>query len=172
MIAKLLPIILLLVGAGAGAGAGLFLRPAPEPVEMSEGETEAALKKEEKAEKKPEEKAEDAEEGPPTSEYAKINNQFVIPIVNASEVSALVVMSISVEVAVGQKSVVFQHEPKLRDKFLQELFNHANRGGFEGEFTKLANMNVLRRALYEVAYSQLGDIVKDVLILELARQDF
>lgn len=164
MIKKLLPIILLIVGAGAGVGAGLFLRPAPEVV--AEGDMEK------KEEKKAKEAKQDEPDGPPASEYVKINNQFVVPIVDESEVSALVVMSISIEVEVGQKAAVYQHEPKLRDSFLQVLFNHANLGGFDGEFTNLENMANLRRALWEVAHRDLGEVAKDVLILELARQDF
>lgn len=167
---KLLPIILLLVGTGAGVGAGVFLRPAPEPVEAiaADGQVEAK-EKETKAKASSEE---DEAEGPPEREYAKLNNQFVIPLVEKSEVSALVVMSLSIEVEFGHKDVIFQKEPKLRDSFLQVMFDHANMGGFDGAFTTNENLEILRTALREVAERDAGEHVTDVLILEIARQDY
>ena len=56
---------------------------------------------------------------------------------------------------------------------LQVLCDHANIGGFDGAFTEAKMLNVLRSALREVAQRDLGsDVVNDVLILEIARQDY
>jgi flagellar protein FliL len=161
MIKKILPLVLLLVGAGAGVGAGMFLRPAPEisPDEASEDEV--------KIEKKNAEKEPDAD-----NEYVKMNNQFVVPVVKGDKVEALVVLSLSLEVPAGQKDSFYAREPKLRDSFLQVLFDHANIGGFDGAFTNANNLDVLRRALREIARKDMGDRVKDVLIVEIARQDY
>lgn len=148
MIKKLLPLILGLIGLGAGIGAGVFLRHAPE----AEAEMVEAEQKE-----------------PP--EYVKLNNQFVIPVVEAGEVAALVVISLSLEVKAGGTDLVFKREPKLRDVFLQVLFDHANAGGFRGSFTDGSNLVVLRQALKEVAFQVLGDTVTDVLIVDIGRQD-
>ncbi len=61
----------------------------------------------------------------------------------------------------------------MRDSFLQVLFDHANAGGFDGAFTEAGAMDQLRGALREVAQRDLGEeLVKDVLILEIARQDY
>lgn len=148
MIKKLLPLLLGLIGLGIGIGAGVFLRhPAEEPAEMAATEPET----------------------PP--EYVKLNNQFVIPVVEAGQVSALVVLSLSLEVTTGSSETVFDREPKLRDVFLQVLFDHANAGGFRGSFTDASNLVVLRQALKEVAMQVMGDMVKDVLITDIARQD-
>lgn len=150
MIAKILPILLVLIGLGAGLGAGLFLRPASEPVEVKE---------------------EKSEEAPAISEFVKLNNQFVIPVVEQGRVSALVIISLSVEVTLGATEAVFTQEPKLRDAMLQIMFDHANAGGFKGVFTDGANLIVLRRALTESAQKIMGDVIKDVLISDLSRQD-
>lgn len=158
---KLLPLILLLVGSGAGVGAGVFLRPPP--IEMTE---EQIVQQHEEQETKAEEtKA-------ANFEYFKMNNQFVVPIVAKGQVSALVVLSLSLEVPVGGKDAVFAREPKLRDAFLQVMFDHANLGGFKGEFTSASNLDVLRNALREVAHKHMADGVTDVLIMEIARQDY
>ena len=146
----ILPLILGLIGLGAGVGAGVFLRPAPD----AEGHTEMT-------------KAEP--EVPP--EYVKLNNQFVIPVVQDGQVAALVVLSLSLEVTPGNTETVFATEPKLRDVFLQVLFDHANAGGFKGSFTDASNLVVLRQALKEVAMQVLGEVVRDVLIVDIARQD-
>lgn len=157
MLKLLLPVVLLAIGLGAGVFAGKALRPAPEP-------TEAAVE-----EKAPEiAQKEDNQD----KEYAKLNNQFVIPLVENGSVSALVVMALSIEVTAGQRDLVFAHEPKIRDSFLQVMFDHANIGGFRGDFTRNENLAVLRRSLKDVATRDLGKAVTDVLILEIARQDY
>ena len=148
MIRKLFPLILGLAGLGTGIGAGVFLRQAPQ-------EHAATADAEPKV--------------PP--EYVKLNNQFVIPVVESGQVAALVVVSLSLEVTAGSTETVFAREPKLRDVFLQVLFDHANAGGFRGSFTDGSNLIVLRQALKEVAMQVLGDMVSDVLIVDIARQD-
>lgn len=164
---KLLPILLALIGLGAGVGAGIALKPAPvEVVEINPcGETQQVVSDGHS------EEAMAAEEGAPTSEFVKLNNQFVVPIVSDDRIVAMVVMSLSVEVGAGQKEIVYAREPKLRDAFLQVLFDHANIGGFRGAFTNSNNMDVLRNALNETARKTMGDVITDVLILDIARQD-
>lgn len=173
MMKLLIPIVLLLVGVGGGVGAGLFLKPpaaeelaetdlvCPEPAEMAEHGAE-----DDHAEDPAEE-----EEGPSQHDYAKLNNQFVIPVVEEGLVAALVVMSLSIEVDTGQSEQVYSHEPKLRDSFLQVLFDHANTGGFSGSFTSTSNMRSLRDGLRENAQRIVGEVVHDVLIVEIVRQD-
>lgn len=163
MIKKLLPILLLLIGTGGGVGAGLFLRPPPAEPEI---EVEADASEAEADSKTAEEKA------PADREYVKLSNQFVIPIVDRDAVQALVVLALSIEVTIGAKDTVFLREPKLRDSFLQVLFDHANLGGFDGAFTSANNLGVLRAALLEVAQKDLGSIVTDVLISDIGRQDY
>ena len=86
-------------------------------------------------------------------------------------VEALVVASLSIEVSSGGSQAGYEREPKLRDVFLQVMFDHANIGGFEGAFTAGERMDILRSALLDAARSVLGADVKDVLITEIARQD-
>ena len=101
-----------------------------------------------------------------------MSNQFVVPVVDHDKVTALVVLSLSIEVSLGQKEAVYAKEPKIRDSFLQVLFDHANIGGFDGAFTNANNLDVLRGALREIAQKDVGDQVIDVLIVEIARQDY
>ena len=146
---KLLPLLLALIGLACGVGAGLMLRPHEEP----------------QSDETPEEAA------PQDREYVKLPNQFVVPVLQDGRVSAMVVMALSLEVSAGQSEAVFSREPKIRDAFLQVLFDHANSGGFRGSFTDGSNLILLRRSLHEAARETLGDIVSDVLITEIGRQD-
>lgn len=143
----LVPLLIGVLGLPLGAGAGYFLRPATAP------------------EDKP------AEESAAPREYVELSNQFVVPILVEGVVAGLVVLSLSLEVEQGQTAAVFQHEPKLRDVFLQAMFAHANAGGFRGSFTDSAALAPLRQALFEAASGVLPDIVTDVLINDIVRQD-
>ena len=160
---KLIPIIMVVLGVSAGAGAGLMLRPTAEEHEAALGPCGDVSANMEKAEKEEKESS--------TREYVKLNNQFVVPVVAASKVDALIVVSLSVEVSAGRKEEIYAREPKLRDAFLQVFFDHANTGGFKGTFTNSNNMDVLRRALLETAHDVAADLVTDVLIMDIARQD-
>lgn len=157
MLKKILPVLMALIGVAIGGGAGIFLRPAEE---VAEGETTEKAKAE-----TPEETAE------PTVDYVKMPNQFIVPVVLNGKVTSVVVLSLTLEVKAGTNDAVMAKEPKLRDAFLQMLFDHANAGGFRGSFTEAANLNPLRKALFEIAQTTLPDIVTDVLIAEISRQD-
>lgn len=144
----LLPIILALAGLVAGAGAGFLLRPLPPESEQS---TTTA---------------------PQTDpEFFRLNNQFIVPVVEGGQVSAMVILSLSLELGTGGGGDIFRHEPKLRDAFLRVLFDHANSGGFSGVFTDNATVLLLRRALLEAAHTVVGAGVRNVLITDLVRQD-
>lgn len=167
MLSKLLPVLLALIGLGAGVGAGLALRPAHETVEINpcgepagEDHAEADLPGGTHAE-------------PPDgkSDFIKMNNQFVVPVVKDGRVDSLVVMSLSLELKTGTSEAFYQREPKLRDAFLQVLFDHANAGGFNGVFTDSSKLTVLRAALHEVAVKSIGPSILDVLVTDIVRQD-
>ena len=80
-------------------------------------------------------------------------------------------MSLSVEVTSGGQELIYEREPKLRDAFLQVLFDHANAGGFDGTFTNGRNMTILRDSLKEIAVTTLGSVITDVLVIDVVRQD-
>ncbi len=168
---KIFAILLALIGLGGGVGAGLLLRPVPQEIveinpcgEMDISEQPAMSTHADS------EEGEAAEESA-DSDYVKMNNQFVVPVVSESKVGALVVLSLSLELAQGGSEVFYQREPKLRDAFLQILFDHANAGGFDGVFTDGSKLDALRHALLEIAIRTMGDSVKDVLVTDILRQD-
>jgi hypothetical protein len=185
MMRVLLPVLLLLIGVGGGVGAGFMLAseeetPAPEEI-VAEGEdAEAEDPGAEDERDEAEAEADEYESGDPPrveasgegTEFVRLNNQFVVPIVRDGSVRSLVVMGLTIEVTTGLNSEVFNQEPRLRDSFLRVLFAHANAGGFDGVFTEAAAMAPLREGLREAAQSILGrGNAFDVLITDIVRQD-
>lgn len=175
---KLLPVILILLGAGGGVGAGIALKPAPEVVEGAEGESAEA-------------ECDPYEDGhcgdgagyamsaevpvalpdPDVNwEYVKLAKQFVVPVIKKERVSALVVVTISIETVEGTSGEVLAKQPRIRDAFLQVLFAHANSGGFDGAFTTGQSMHDLRGSLREMARAIVGSDVNTVLIEEIVKQ--
>ncbi|WP_322891194.1 MULTISPECIES: flagellar basal body-associated protein FliL [unclassified Yoonia] len=165
MKAILIPAILALVGTGAGVGTGLMLRPEAEDAEAQASCTCSDLPAEGAVAATPEPDIGAARE------YARLNNQFIIPVVEDGRVAALVVLSLNLEVVPGAIENVFAAEPKLRDGFLQDMFDHANIGGFSGNFTEGTNMRALRNNLLRTAQGVIGNDVTDVLIMDIVRQD-
>lgn len=150
LIKKLLPVLLGLLGLGIGIGAGIFLRKPPEPAPVvAEAPLDPAL----------------------APEYVKLANQFIVPVMVKGKVGAMVILSLSLEVKPGSTAEVYNVEPKLRDVFLQVMFDHANSGGFSGSFTDGSNLLLLRKSLLEAAKAVLKDKVSDVLIIDIVRQD-
>lgn len=171
---KIVPLLMLLVGAGAGVGAGVYLRPEPEPIapEEAAAATEAETHATDETEETTEHKKDD---GLPIDgkEYIKLSNQFVVPIVEAERISSMVVMTLSVETKEGQGQLVFDIEPKIRDVFLRVLFDHATIGGFSGAFLNNENLDAVRTSLKDAARQNFGsDLISDILIFEIARQDY
>lgn len=165
MLSKLLPLIMALLGTALGAGAGHFLKP-PVVVETDDaGAADHAM-----AETAPDQH-DAAEEEAGTADYVKLNNQFVVPIIDDGRVGSLVILSLSLEVAQGATEAIYAMEPKLRDALLRVMWDHANTGGFNGAFTDSNSMAILHNALREAAIRVAGNLVSDVLIADLVRQD-
>ena len=182
-----IPLILAVVGLAGGTVAGHFLKPSPPPDEMEakgeKGDHKDMAKdghddKMEKEKTDSERYAQKAKESRPPipdqpidADYVKLSKQFVVPIVEGTEVGALIVMSMALEADLGISEVIFQYEPKLRDEFLQVLFKHARSGGFSGVFTAEQVMEDLRDSLLYAAQSVLGKQIRGVLVTDIVRQD-
>ena len=151
----ILPIILILLGSVLGAGTGIYMRLSSQPEDAMMMEKEAKGEDEEKI----------------TYDFVDLGKQFVVPVMDADSVTALVVLSIFVEVDPVAADKVRNNEPKIRDTVLQVLFRHAQSGGFEGAFTTGQPMRDLRMALSEAVTKIVGDGAKGVLVTDVVRQD-
>lgn len=174
MLKLLLPLLLLVAGTSAGIGAAILT--APEEETPSQEDTDHSNDThsdtghgEEKAEESGHNSGghgEAAEAG-----FVAFDHQFVVPIVQGDKVTSMVVLSLSLEAEPGLREAIHLRQPKLRDLFLRVLFDHANMGGFQGAFTRSGNLELLRTALREAAQKEMGAGIRDVLIVDIARQD-
>lgn len=169
MVKLLMPLVFLSAGLGVGVGAGVFLAPSDVPNEVAEVTEKSDASKTKDAKSKSYDTGKKDDDG--GYEYLKLTKQFVIPVVEDDQIAAMVTMSLSLEADPALTDLFYAIEPKLRDRFLQVLFDHANSGGFDGAFTQSGNLSVLRKALLEVARKDLGDDVSQVLIMSINRQD-
>jgi hypothetical protein len=182
----LMPLLIALLGLGAGVGAGLMLKPAAAPEETACAAPEPA------SEHDAAEAEEDAHVDPcapavpdpfapvpaaekkPAAElaYVPMDKPFVVPVFAGEKVTAMVVLSLSVETEAEAAHDVEAVEPRLRDSFLKVMFRHANSGGFDGSFTSGRKMDDLKSALLNAAREVMAETpVEEVLITEIARQE-
>lgn len=186
----LIPILLAIIGLAGGVAAGHFLKPPAEETAMASAEHGGAA---------PTAAGHDAPaadgHGDPNAsapaddghgipaagdhdpeeaakyDYVALDKQFIVPLVNANRVHAMIVVSLSLEAPTEGVEMIRKREPKLRDIFLQVLFRHAQSGGFDGVFTGGQVMSDLRAGLRDAARGVLGDAVNDVLVTDIVRQD-
>ncbi len=162
--AKILPLLLIIIGGAVGGGAGIFLKPAGDMSCEDGMESPECDENEKKEEVVVEEETEDVY-------YIAMKNQFVVPVIRDERVRSLVVLSLSLETTPENGETIFTREPKLRDVFLQVLFDHSHIGGFDGAFTESRRMSVLKAALLEAAQSVMGSTITDVIITDIVRQE-
>lgn len=160
MIKKLLPLISLVIGLGSGGAAALFLAPpAKDSMVTTDGSDSDA------------EYETELTESSGDTEIVSLPKQFVVPVMINSRVTAMVILTIALDVESGSGDYVRSIEPKLRDSFLEELFGLAALGGFEDDIISRQSMSLVRVALTKRAAEILDQKGVQVLITEMARHD-
>lgn len=158
----IIPAALAIVGLGGGVAGGMLLKPTPEPpVECLEDDPDCT----------PPEPMEEASTLQIDFEYIRLDGQFIVPVMESDRVRAMVVLSLTIEAEGGLESNITAIQPKIRDAFLQVLFDHAQSGGFDGPFTTGQPMRDLRSSLRARAQDLLGPKAKGVLVTDIIRQD-
>jgi hypothetical protein len=170
----LLPLLIALLGLAGGLAAGHVLRPSP----GQQAQTAEAGAAKETTAAATELRPETLPGAPPERydpkerrDYVPIDRQFLVPLVENDAVAAMMILSLTLEMEPGTRDAVFEREPKLRDRFLQVMFRHAQSGAFAGVFTAGPPMRDLRGSLLEAARGVLGPAVHDVLVTDILRQD-
>ncbi|MGY6549899.1 MAG: hypothetical protein ACXIU7_12990 [Roseinatronobacter sp.] len=147
----LIPLIMIILGGAIGAGAGYFMRA--------------------------EETPEASEQTPPPPRtnveltLLELPNQFVVPLIVDDRIDAMMVLRLAIEFDATHADVIDAHMLHLREVFLQQLFDHANNGGFSGTFTHQATLNRLRSSLRDATERITGvQGITRVLITDIARR--
>lgn len=152
----LFPLIFTVAGLGAGAAGGYLVPLDPETLPFLKKESASSIE------------MLDTEVIP--TQIVKLNNQFIVPVIEDDGESSLVIMSLSLEVTEETSGRVFDMEPRLRDGIMKVLFEHSSHGGFSGRYYTEDKMSVLRKYLLESAQDVIGDDVQRILITDLVRQ--
>jgi len=173
MIKKILGSALLIISVVGGAVAADFLKYRGSGDDMGHASAES---KDGKADKKNSKGKKDSSkddlsdlvDGP---SYLKFKRQFVVPILKGDEIEALVIMNLNFELGSDAPSNVYTYEPKLRDAIMRELLNLSDKGIFGEDFTTPQNYEILRSTLLEAGQQVVNEGIRDILILDIARQD-
>lgn len=104
-------------------------------------------------------------------DWYKFPNQFFVPILRNGTPTAVMVLSLTVEMPATSRSVIETQEHRLRDSLLNALMIEANTGGFDGNFTAEPAQQRLRAALLTAAQKTAGPAVKRILIEDIGRQE-
>lgn len=176
------PILLILVVIGGAVG-GDFLKTRANASHV-EAHADASSEPRKKAgqgdvsnkkKKEGHEKSGKQKEGLPytseTEQYLKFKRQFVVPVMLDGRIDALVIMNLNLVLGSDAPANAYSLEPKLRDALTRELLNLSNQGVFGEGLTSAKNYEVVRKTLLSASQSVMPDGVKDILILDIARQE-
>ncbi|SPJ24644.1 flagellar basal body-associated FliL family protein [Palleronia abyssalis] len=167
---KILPLIIALIGLGGGVGAGIALRPDPTSNLPDVASSEAPcgpVGTPDNAVTDPQPIVEEPAEGI----FFELGNQFVIPVLDAGRVDSLVVVSLTLEIAPEIEAAVAEREPRLRDRFLRVMLDHANTGGFDGAFTSNGAIDRLKKSLEQTAKTEVGTGFFGILLTDIGKQE-
>ncbi len=78
---------------------------------------------------------------------------------------------LAVDVEASAHDLAVTLEPRLRDAFLRELLKMSSTGAFARTYTEEWVIDELRRNLSAAARDYLGESLKEVLILDVIRQE-
>ncbi len=177
MLAKLLPLGLAAAGAGIGVGVGVLLAPDPEPVAQAGPGADAAgapaAVPAASGEAAPHSATAEGGHGEAGAQgtYVRFDQQFIVPVLSGGRVDSMVVLGLTLDVVPDAEEPARARQPRLRDRFLRVMLDHANTGGFSGAFTANGAVDRLRNDLLAAGRAEIGPGLNDVLILDINRRD-
>ena len=105
------------------------------------------------------------------SAYYKFSREFVVPIMRGGQVKSLVILHISLETDSSTAEALFSEEPKLRDNIMTTLIELSNDGRTLVEVTDVNNYETIRALILMNLKDAIDDGIKNVLIVDVAKQD-
>jgi hypothetical protein len=178
---KILFPLLMIVFVAGGAVAGDFVKNlGGDPSDFAVDKTKKEATKHGKSQKKDgHEKTSKAKKGGHGEEasasgktsYLKFDRQFVVPVMTRGKIDALVIMNLNLELDSNAPGNAYTLEPKLRDAITRELLGLSNDGVFGKDLTSAESYETLRRTLLLASKTVIPDGVRDILILDIARQE-
>lgn len=179
---QILLIVIVLVGALAGGAGGSFLKSRPaassdhapkESSHKSDGHGGGESAHEDKKAKKKSDGHGGGHDSSGSSDviYYKFSREFVVPILENDRVKSLVILNINLEAEESVSGKLFSMEPKLRDNIMTTLINLSNDGVTLEEITDVHSYETIRSTILENLNKVVSSGIKNVLILDVAKQD-
>lgn len=103
--------------------------------------------------------------------YYKFTREFVVPIIRDGRVSSLVILNLNLEADAAISQKLFEMEPKLRDNIMTTLITLSNDGTTFESMTDVANYESIRSLVLQNLQSVMSTGIRNVLIVDLAKQD-
>jgi len=165
--------IVAIIFVALGSLAGVMLKPAVEVAASTTGDANTGDYPAEKSATKKDAKKDDGYGGGSSSDsaYYKFSREFVVPIMRGGQVESLVILHISLETDQSTSDDLFSEEPKLRDNIMTTLIELSNDGRTLIELTDLSNYETMRSMILMNLQTSISDRIKNVLIVDVAKQD-
>lgn len=159
MLNKVLPIIIVLIAVGGAGYAAMMMKGGPQPAPKAAADHGT----DEVHGVKPEDLA--------GVGYFDFQRNFLVPVIGDSEVQAIVLMTLSIEMDESAIEEVRGREPRIRDQFMKTLLALSHEGVFDNDITDPATYETIRVRLSRVGQTVVHESVRSVLIVDFGRQD-
>ncbi len=105
------------------------------------------------------------------SMYYKFSREFVVPIMRRGEVESLVIIHIQIEADPKVSASLFRMDPKLRDNIMTSLIALSHETDALQNFAEVQNYETIRATLLRNLRDVVPDGLKNVLIVDIGRQN-
>lgn len=165
--------VVAIIFVALGSLAGVMLKPTVEVAASTTGDANTGDYPAEQPAAKKEAKKDDGYGGSSSSDsvYYKFSREFVVPIMRGGQVESLVILHISLETDESTSDDLFSEEPKLRDNIMTTLIELSNDGRTLIELTDVSNYETMRSMILMNLQTAISDGIKNVLIVDVAKQD-
>ncbi len=103
--------------------------------------------------------------------YYKFSREFVVPIIRDSRVHSLIILNLNLEADAAMSQKLFEMEPKLRDNIMTTLITLSNDGSTFESMTNIQNYESIRSLLLMNLQTVMSSGIRNVLIVDFAKQD-
>ncbi|MEP1142620.1 MAG: hypothetical protein ABJH52_02780 [Henriciella sp.] len=105
------------------------------------------------------------------SAFYKFSREFVVPVMREGQVKSLVILHINLETDPAVSEKLFSEDPKLRDNIMTTLIGLSNDGRTLERPTDINNFETIRAMVLMNLRDSVSDGIKNVLIIDMAKQD-
>lgn len=103
--------------------------------------------------------------------YYKFSREFVVPLIENGRVSSLIILNINLEIDASASGQLFSMEPALRDNIMTTLISLANDGRTFQTLSNIESYESMRALVLMNLRKSVPSGIRNVLILDMARQD-